>query len=101
MTDRAVRRVMEKYIRGLEVFEPQTVNQKMWEKVGIEVEMFNGKELINSIDNKDNKESVILAVRDAVIAGLKETSDFEMIGNLDNVKMKMTIYFDTGDKISF
>lgn len=62
------RLTLEKYLREGEKFEPQTVNQKLWEKRGVLVVLKKDNELIGEASKADSAESLILAVRDSTVA---------------------------------
>ncbi|MBI5765801.1 AmmeMemoRadiSam system protein A [Candidatus Falkowbacteria bacterium] len=59
---------LEQYVRHGEKFEPQTLNQKLWEKHGVFVSLHKNGRLRGCIGLLEGVESVILAVRDNAIA---------------------------------
>ena len=66
------RETIEQYLRNNETIEPQTKNQKLWEKVGVFVSLHLDRELRGCIGLIDPVESLILAVRDNVLLAARD-----------------------------
>ena len=63
---------LEKSLRDDERFEPQTVNQKLWEKYGCFVTLWKKKQLRGCIGMIEPVEALILAVRDNALAAARD-----------------------------
>lgn len=66
------RTTLESLLLQGEKFEPQTVNQKLWEKRGVFVTLRRGRELRGCIGCLEPGESVLLAVRDNALAAARD-----------------------------
>ncbi len=66
------RAALEKFLVSGERFEPQTVNQKLWEKRGCFVTLWRKGELRGCIGLIEPVESLILAVRDNVLSAARD-----------------------------
>lgn len=86
------RATLEKYLRENDKFEPQTVNQKLWEKRGVFVTLVKGGNLRGCIGLIEPKESLILSVRDNTINAANDPR-FEPLreDELDKTKIEISI----------
>ncbi len=66
------RATLEKYLTEKEKFEPQTLNQKLWEKRGVFVSLHKNGALRGCIGCLEPIESLILAVRDNAISAVND-----------------------------
>ncbi|MFA5029290.1 MAG: AmmeMemoRadiSam system protein A [Patescibacteria group bacterium] len=67
-----VRTTLEKYLQTDEKFEPQTVNQRLWEKRGVFVTLHKKGELRGCIGYIEPVEPIMMAVRDNAIAAAND-----------------------------
>ncbi|MEK7167973.1 MAG: AmmeMemoRadiSam system protein A [Patescibacteria group bacterium] len=80
-----------KLLQG-EKFEPQTVNQKLWEKYGVFVTLRKGRELRGCIGYVEPTESVILAVRDNALKAMRDPRlDPVEASELPKIKIEISI----------
>ncbi len=66
------RQTLEKYLRDGEKCEPQTINQKLWEKRGVFVTLRKGGNLRGCIGFIEPVESLILAVSDNAVSAARD-----------------------------
>lgn len=95
------RETLKKHFYDGEKLEPQTVNQKLWEKQGVFVSLYKGKELKGCIGFTEPAESVILAVRDNVLSAIRD-SRFSpvMAEELEDIKIEISILTDP-EKVNY
>ncbi|HPN81390.1 MAG TPA: AmmeMemoRadiSam system protein A [bacterium] len=86
------RTALEHQLRRGEKFEPQTVNQKLWEKRGCFVTLRRQGELRGCIGLLEPVEALLLAIRDNTLAAARDprftpVEEFE----LDDLKIEVSI----------
>ncbi len=69
---KVARTALEMQLIQRERYEPQTVNQKLWEKRGVFVTLYHGKQLRGCIGSLQAEESVMLAIRDNVLLAARD-----------------------------
>jgi|GEM_PF-5677035 AMMECR1 domain-containing protein len=96
---RIARETLDMILLSGEKYEPQTLNQKLWEKGGVIVKLFVGKELRSEakIDRKD--EAIIVAIRDAVLLACNN-DQFPRVDELELDKLKIEITLLAHDELS-
>ena len=86
------RTALEKIVSAGEKYEPQTVNQKLWEKYGVFVTLTRNGNLRGCVGYTEPIEPLILAIRDNTISATRD-SRFEPIerGELEEIKIEISI----------
>lgn len=86
------RTALETMLLQGEKLEPQTVNQKLWEKRGVFVTLRKGKELRGCVGCIEPMESVLLAVRDSALAAIRDPRfDPVEASELPKIKIEVSI----------
>lgn len=86
------RQTLEKFVMEREKLEPQTVNQKMWEKRGVFITLRKGKQLRGCVGVIEPLDSVLLAVRDNTIAASRDTRFLPVLPEeLQNINIEISI----------
>lgn len=89
---KTARATLEAMLLQREKFEPQTVNQKLWEKYGVFVSLHKGRELRGCIGYLEPAESVLLAVRDNALAAAKDPRFSQVeASELPKIKIEISI----------
>ncbi|MFA6918557.1 MAG: AmmeMemoRadiSam system protein A [Patescibacteria group bacterium] len=86
------RTTLEKFVTEGERCEPQTVNSKLWEKMGVFVTLTKNGDLRGCIGYTEPIEPLMLAVRDNTISAAKD-SRFDPIerGELGDINIEISI----------
>lgn len=86
---------LEKKIIEDERFEPQTVNQKLWEKHGVVVHLYKNNNLIATAGEDQPNESVLLLVRDMTLAAAANVSSGSLkADDLVGIKIEIRLSFN-------
>jgi AMMECR1 domain-containing protein len=89
------RTTLEKFLQSEEKYEPQTVNQKLWEKHGVFVSLYKGKELLGRAGLNSSDESILIAVRDSSLGAMRDAKLSSVdVGELGDIDIRITIVDD-------
>lgn len=89
---KVARASLEKFVTEREIYEPQTVNAKLWEKRGVFVTLTNKGDLRGCVGCIEPVESLIVGIRDNIIVAARD-SRFEPIerGELQDINIEISI----------
>lgn len=86
------RTALAKYLINSEKFEPQTVNQKLWEKRGVFATLHKKGQLRGCLGCLEPVESLILGVRDNVLLAAKDPRFLPVeLSELNEIKIEISI----------
>jgi len=86
------RTTLEKNLRDDEQYEPQTVNQKLWEKYGVFVSLYKDGKVIGQAGLDVPDESVIIAVRNGVVEAIRGANLSSMdTSDLGDIEIKLVV----------
>lgn len=99
---KVARTSLEKFFQSGERFEPQTVNQRLWEKWESFVSLYKDNELKGRSSVASLPESLILSIRDNVISAMKDAG-LSSLGEsgLSDIIIEISILTEKGGTVDF
>jgi hypothetical protein len=94
---KVARQTLESWVYRRDLFEPQTVNQKMWGDHPVTVTLYLGDDVLGRSTTGDARETLLLSVRDHAFKAIKQADAYGIEANtLPDMRFEIIILVPIG-----